>query len=203
MKFYQVLPEQQARGIADTIRGLSWSHGKARTKELTGTVKQNSEILNHGALQMIGKRIAAHPGIQLDAIPLKLHPPKFSRYIDGQHYKAHTDAPWMGETRTDLSCTVWLTDEYEGGELVIGGEPVKGLPGMCVLYDCGEVHEVRPVTSGARIAAVTWIQSRIRDPGKRRLVREFRQFLSNFEDDYDLFTQGGRIHSALLRRWVE
>lgn len=198
------MAEEQARMLAAQLKDGAWVQGKARTRELTGTTKQNDEILNHVALQMLGKRIVSHPDIQIDHIPLKLHPPKFSRYTPGQHYKLHTDAPWMGQTRTDLSCTLWLSDDYEGGDLVIGGDPVKGAPGECLVYECGVPHEVTPVTSGERICAIAWIQSRIRDPQKRRLISDFRKFLCRFEgNDQQAFLDGGQIYSALLRMWIE
>lgn len=202
MKFYQILPKDQALAIAENVKGLNWSPGKARTRELTGTVKQNREILDNVLLQTLGKRIINDTGIQLDHIPLQLHPPKFSRYSDGEHYSLHTDAPWMAKTRTDLSCTLWLSDDYDGGDLVIAGERFRGEPGQCLIYDCGEPHEVTPVTRGDRICAVTWIQSRIRDPIKRKYISDFRKFLSNFEDS-PLFIDGSRLYSALLRRWIE
>lgn len=203
MNIYRIMPADQAVAIADKLAGSAWPAGRARTKELTGTVKQNGEILSHAALDAIGKRIVAHAGVQMDAIPLKMHPPKFSRYADGQHYKRHTDAPWMGQTRTDLSCTLWLNDAYDGGELVVGDRVVRGEPGQCVVYECGEPHEVLPVLAGERICAVTWIQSRIRDAHKRRLASDMRRFLARIEHDHALFVDGGRIHSALLRMWIE
>lgn len=202
MKTYRIITKEQALALAEKTKGLSWQQGKARTKELTGTTKQNKEILSHVALQTLGKRIAAHPEIQLDTIPIKMHAPKFSRYSEGEHYKLHTDAPWMGDTRTDLSCTLWLSEDYDGGELVIDGVPYKGEPGECLIYNCGLPHEVRPVTFGERICVITWIQSRVRDSEKRKLITDFRRFLGNFEDS-PLFLEGGRIHSALLRMWIE
>lgn len=203
MKRYRILTEEEARNVADKAREMSWTVGKARTPELTGTVKRNSEILQHKLLETIGKRLTSNPDVQIDCIPLKYHAPKFSRYAVGEYYRRHTDAPWMGETRTDLSCTMWLSGDYEGGELLIGGEAIKGNPGECVIYNCGEPHEVTPVTSGERICAITWIQSRVRCPIKRGLVSQMRRFLRNFEGDQELFVEGGQIHSALLRMWSE
>lgn len=203
MKIYNILPEALALSIGENVRKSEWPVGKARTKELTGTVKNNGEILSHDALQSIGTKIGANTQVQLDHIPLKLHPPKFSRYAKGDYYQSHTDAPWMGQTRTDLSCTLWLSNDYEGGFLRIEDKELKGAPGQCIVYNCGTPHEVTPVTSGERICAVTWIQSRIRDAHKRKLVSDFRKFLANFEDNRTLFMQGGQIHSALLRLWCE
>jgi len=207
MKTYEIFPEDQALALCEQIRGANWLQGKARTAELTGTVKQNEEILDHVSLQTIGKRIVANPEVQLDAIPLQMHKPKYSRYAEGgAHYGFHTDAPWMGSTRTDLSCTLFLADpaSYDGGELVVGTEIVKLRPGQCVIYDCGTPHEVRPVTRGERICVVTWIQSRIRDPQKRKLIGDYRRFLAELEKDRpDLFLRGGQVYSQLLRMWIE
>lgn len=202
MKIYRILPEKQARNLASVVANMQWQQGKARTKELTGTAKQNEEILHDKSLDEIGKRIIHHPEVQLDCLPLKLHAPKYSRYRDGNRYHKHTDAPWMGSTRTDLSCTLWLNDDYEGGELEMGGRQYKGKPGEALVYECGEPHEVLPVTSGERICVITWIQSRVRDPAKRRLVSDMRRSLTKLEGD-DLFVEFGRYHSALLRMWAE
>jgi PKHD-type hydroxylase len=202
VKFYRIYSEADAMAIAKTLSGCTWSAGLARTRELTGTTKQNGELLDHELLVDVGRRLISHGEIQLDHVPLKLHAPKFSRYADGQHYDAHTDAPWMGQTRTDLSMTLWLSDGYEGGDLVVAGERYRGKPGECLVYPCGQIHEVTPVTAGERICAVTWIQSRIRDGEKRRMVSDFRRFLAKVEGT-PLFVEGGRIHSNLLRMWVE
>lgn len=206
MRIYSLLPAKQAAVVADQITKVrDWKQGKARTEGETGTIKQNEEILKHPLLPELGRKIISHPGIALDCIPLKCHQPKFSRYQEGARYQAHTDAPWMGETRTDLSCTLWLSDpeSYEGGELVIGGQAFKGEPGQAFVYDCGEAHEVRPVSQGQRIAVITWIQSRIRDPIKRQFISDYRRFLEKLEDHPELFLEGGRFNSALLRRWSE
>lgn len=197
MKIFRVISAEEAASVCGKL--ADWAEGKARTEALTGTVKRNEEILDHPLLATLGQKL--HAKIQLDAIPLKSYR-KFSRYRPGQQYHAHTDAPWMGDVRTDLSCTLWLNDDYEGGELVIGGRKVRGKPGECILYDCGSIHEVLPVTSGERIAMVAWIQSRIRDSAERALIGDFRRWLRQFEGNPE-FLEGSRIYSAILRRWIE
>ncbi len=39
-----------------------------------------------------------------------------------------------------------------------------------VLYPASSLHNVRPVTRGARIASFFWIQSMVRDDGERTLL---------------------------------
>lgn len=203
MRTYRVLAEDQAQLLCEATKKMTWSEGRARTKELTGTIKRNSEILQHSSLTLLGKKITGHPEVQLDTIPLKTTSPKYSKYEEGQRYQLHTDAPWMGQTRTDLACTLWLNGDYQGGQLVVDGLEFKGKPGEALIYECGAPHEVLPVTSGERICVITWIQSRIRCPHKRKLISSFRRFLAKFEDDQEKFVEGSRVYSALLRMWIE
>lgn len=200
---YRIIDTAKAEEYAQAARGLKWGPGLARTEELTGTVKQNDEVLAPSGASVLGRAVINNPAVQLNHLPLQCYPPKYSRYRDGQHYKKHTDAPWMGVTRTDLSATLWLTDDYEGGELMIGERGFRGKAGECIIYDCGEPHEVLPVTKGERICAITWIQSRVRDPIKRKWLSDMRKFLARFEADQENFIEGSRLYSAMLRRWTE
>ncbi len=78
--------------------------------------------------------------------------------------------------RTDLSATLFLGDpaDYDGGELVVedtyGAHAVKLPAGHMVLYPASSLHRVNPVTRGARLAAFFWIQSMVRDDGRRTLL---------------------------------
>lgn len=213
MNLYRIMSAEQAAKVLASAKG--WRQGKARTPELTGTVKQNEEILAsqdkdaRKVLNEVARLVMAHPDIQLDCMPRQIHTPKFSRYTKGAHYKEHTDAPWMGQTRTDLAMTLFLSDpeSYEGGELIIqnpgrDSSVFRGQAGECAVYNCGEIHEVLPVTAGERVCIVSWIQSIIRDPRRRRLATEFRRLLSEL-DGRPEYLQGSRIYSDLLRMWTE
>lgn len=212
---HSLLSQEAAARVVAALQSIPWTVGRARTKELTGTVKRNEEILAttpaaKELLTAIGQKLRAHPGIQLEALPKAVHMPKFNRHRDGGEYRKHTDAPWMGEVRTDLSCTLFLSDPstYDGGELCIeapgGLQRIKGQAGECFIYDCGSPHWVEPVTRGERICAVTWIQSRIRDKEQRRMLTDFRKDLAEVESvNPDLFLRFGKHYSALMRRWME
>lgn len=213
MKVYKILHEKDADRVLKYLKAQTWNVGKARTNHLTGTIKKNKEILysrdekTKQLLNYIGLAIFKHPEVQKHHLPNNIRIPKFNKYSLGDEYKIHTDAPWMGPTRTDLSCTLFLSDpeQYKGGELCVQGKkPVKAKAGECVIYDCGEKHWVRPVTEGERICAVTWIQSKIRDSKKRQMVSSFRDLLAKMEKSHpDWFLQGGGIHSSLLRMWMD
>lgn len=209
---YQLLDADTARTMgAELLKLDGWHAGRARTAALTGTVKRNLELLpsDHERAAKLSGAIAQlmlrEPELQRDCFPLKVHPPKFSHYSDGGAYGRHSDAPWMAETRTDLSATLWLSDDYEGGELVVEGlGAFKGQLGQCLVYECGRIHHVAPVTSGRRVCAVTWIESRLRDPQQRKLVAELRKLLAELEAEHPQWhLMGSRVHSGLLRMWCE
>ena len=118
----------------------------------------------------------------------------------------------MGGIRTDVSFTLFLGDpaSYDGGELVMegtGGEQAYKLDaGSMILYPSGALHRVEPVTRGARLAAVGWAQSLVRDPGKREILFDldtarraiFRQQGKTAE--FDLISKST---ANLMRLWAE
>ncbi len=144
----------------------------------------------------------------------------FNKYTGGGTYNKHTDAPFMHETRTDLACTMFLTDpdSYEGGELCIeqpNGAIIKhkGKKGDCIIYDCGAPHWVTPVTKGERICGIAWIQSNVRDPRKREVLHDMYTMCNEMEPLVDYkdeeckyrkwFVYLGKTHGNLMRFWVE
>lgn len=158
--------------------------------------------------------VGAHPVLRQFARPARLGAPLLSRYQPGDAYGLHVDDALMGEPplRTDLAWTLFLSepDAYEGGELVIdsheGETPVKLSAGALVVYDCGALHRVAPVTRGERLACVGWIQSRVRDSRQRELLftlDQARRTLHGREGDSQEFLQLSQVHSQLLRMWAE
>jgi PKHD-type hydroxylase len=112
-------------------------------------------------------------------MPVRLSRPLISRYAAGHSYGKHYDRPIMqtpGPLRTDFSATVFLSSDYQGGELVIYADGadmrIKGKAGDIVLYPSGQLHEVLPVTGGERLVLVLWIQSLFRDEQIRQTVAE-------------------------------
>lgn len=158
--------------------------------------------------------VAAHPLLQRFARPARLSEPLLSRYRPGDAYGLHVDDALMGEPplRTDLAWTLFLSepDSYDGGELVIesheGDTPVKLPAGALVVYDCGALHRVAPVTRGERLACVGWIQSRVRDGRQRELLftlDQTRRALHARDGESTEFLHLSQVHSQLLRMWCE
>lgn len=215
MKRYRLFTEDECKAIVDALNKEEWHQGLASTKAATGTVKQNLEIradqseIAKGILVDIRRRMADSP-LAEESIVRDITIPKFNKYANGGNYGNHADAGLMGNAiRTDLACTLFLNDDYEGGELIIHGEPsfsFKEKPGYCLVYDCWRPHEVRPVTEGERICAITWLQSWIREPEKREVIRMFRKELSAIDrssDEKRLYPGLSSIYGKLMRFWVD
>ena len=115
--------------------------------------------------------------------------------------------------RTDLSCTLFLNDpeDYDGGELVIednyGTQSVKLPAGHCVLYPSTSLHQVTPVTRGARVASFFWVQSMVRDGGQREILFDLDQSIQELSasaglNDPTAVRLTGIYHN-LIRQWAE
>ena len=113
--------------------------------------------------------------------------------------------------RSDLSSTVFIADPaaYQGGELVIylGTQPVvmKGQAGSAVVYPSTTLHEVRPVTAGVRLVAVTFIESLIRDEAQRTLMYELNEVavLEGLKMSWQNRVRLESVRFNLMRMWSE
>ena len=172
--------------VARVRRGLDaapWQDGKATAGATARAVKRNQQAVGENPdvealARFVSAALRRHPLFDVAARPLRLSRLLFSRYEGGETYGAHTDDAMMGDPplRSDLAFTLFLNDPatYEGGALTVttplGDQAIKLSAGDAVLYPAGAVHHVAPVTAGARIACVGWVQSQVRDPARRELL---------------------------------
>lgn len=194
-----LLPAALAREIrtaldrpeADWVDGRA-SAGRDAARKRNRELKPDSE-LRRSLSGMIGRHLSdlTQPGgraLYTCAEPVRWSDFLFSRTTEGGGYGDHMDNHIMpvggGGMRSDMSMTVFLSDpeEYEGGELVIdsdmGFAPRFKLPmGGAVLYSTLAVHRVAPVTAGERVVALTWVESRWRDPLSRQLNADLLECL--------------------------
>jgi PKHD-type hydroxylase len=130
-------------------------------------------------------------------------------------YGGHFDNPILfsrdGEPlRSDLSMTVFLSapEDYDGGELDLdtpfGSRAIKLPAGHAFLYPTTMYHRVAPVIRGTRLAAVTWIQSLVKEPERRQILHDLAQARQAFQANRP---QGGKhLHQAfsnLVKLWSE
>jgi PKHD-type hydroxylase len=160
--------------------------------------------------------LRANALFELAARPRELAPLLFSRTAAGMGgYGSHVDDAVMGRERalrSDLSFTLFLSapGEYEGGDLVIessaGEQAFKPEAGSLVLYPSSSLHRVEPVRSGARLVAIGWVQSLVRDPAQRELLFTLdsaRRALFEREGKSREFDQISLCVANLMRMWAE
>ncbi len=184
-------------------------------------VKNNQE-LDAGApdLERLNRvvmgSLVRHPAYRAGALPLHAASPLYARYRPGMTYGDHLDDPIMGTDgvlyRSDVAVTVFLSapEEYDGGELVIrtaaGEQAVKYAAGDAVLYPASTLHRVNPVTRGERLAAVTWVQSLVRDPARRELLYGLnlaREKLLQSAPEAEETAQVNAAYLNLIRMWSD
>ncbi len=163
----------------------------------------------------IVKALSQNDEFQRVAIPKVVQKPLISRYRKGMNYGLHVDDALMGgdcKVRTDLSVTLFLNDpsEYDGGELAVetamGEEQIKLPAGTAVVYASGALHRVAPVSRGERIAAVTWVESHVRDPLQREVLSDLdliRRRLAEVSPDSRETDLAFKTYANLLRMWAE
>jgi PKHD-type hydroxylase len=160
----------------------------------------------------------AQPAFFTAALPKKIFTPRVNRYGgDANAYGEHIDnairlLPDGQQVRTDVSCTVFLSDpaDYDGGELTVadtyGTRGVKLPAGHAVLYPGTSLHQVRPVTRGERLACFFWVQSLVRSDEQRRLLYELDMNLLSLRQRHGESAQTtaltGTYHN-LLRLWAD
>jgi PKHD-type hydroxylase len=219
----EVLTADQLSSARRLIDAAEWVDGRITAGHQSAQAKQNLQIPEgHPAAREAGDLILhalqRNPLFISAALPLRVFPPLFNRYEAGQAFGNHVDnairqVPGTPHRiRTDLSATLFLTgpDQYDGGELVIedtyGVHSVKLPPGHMVLYPSTSLHHVRPVTRGARISSFFWIQSMVRDDGRRTLLFDLDTAIQRVAAEASLHApvvQLTGVYHNLLRQWAE
>ncbi|MFN8244564.1 MAG: Fe2+-dependent dioxygenase [Ferruginibacter sp.] len=215
----ELLTTDELSKIDALLHNASFTDGKLTASLAAKEVKNNlqveagSEILVQ-IQTIINGALQQSPLFNIAALPRHIYPFLVSKYTPGKYYGWHVDSPVMGNPviRTDLAMTIFLSDPatYEGGELIIqsdmGQIPFKPAKGDAVLYPCQYLHCVNEIKSGERIAAVTWIQSNVKDTEQRQILFQLNQVHSALyqqapnAEATNLLLQ---THSNLFRMWAD
>lgn len=218
-----VLTTEQVAHARRLLDEADWIDGCVTAGHQSVRVKDNRQLPEeHPVARQLGEMILAalgrHALFLSAALPLRVFPPLFNRYEGGQSFGNHVDNAIRQLTgsgarlRTDLSATLFLAEpeEYDGGELLVedtyGVHSVKLQAGHMVLYPSTSLHNVRPVTRGARVASFFWIQSMIREDAERTLLFDLDtaiQRLGRDAPDHPSTVQLTGVYHNLLRRWAE
>jgi PKHD-type hydroxylase len=218
----RVLTAEQVRHCRDVFGKSAWIDGRATAGDQTTHVKRNLQIAEDAAEaralgEMILEALAANAAFISAALPLRVYPPMFNRYGEGMGFGDHIDgavrtSPVTGARyRTDLSCTLFLSDpdQYAGGELVVDGglasTGVKLPAGDMILYPATTVHRVEPVTRGERWAAFFWVHSMAPDQTQRDLLYSLDQAIiaarADLGDVHPAAVSLVGVYHNLVRMW--
>lgn len=217
-----VLTADKVRALRAALDAAPWADGRATVGEQGAKVKRNRQMaadlpLAISSGQLILDALRRNPLFFAAALPLRIVPPLFNRYEGGEEYGLHVDGAVRSDDRTpflrtDLSCTLFLgePDSYVGGELEIvdtyGVHEVKLPAGDLILYPASSRHRVRPVTEGARVCAFFWLQSMVRDDGRRSMLFGLDQAIQGLRHktgDCDELVALTEHYHNLLRLWAE
>lgn len=203
--------------------GEAWVDGRVTAGHQGAPVKFNQQIAEASEVAarcqaIVLGALERNPLFISATLPNIVYPPMFNRYGEGMTFGAHVDGgvrinPHTGaKLRTDVSATLFLSDpgDYEGGELEIedtyGAHSVKLNAGDLVLYPSTSLHRVTQITRGERLACFFWIQSLVRDDGRRALLYEMDtaiQTLNRTGADEGARTSLIGCYHNLLRQWAE
>ncbi|MGA9852772.1 MAG: Fe2+-dependent dioxygenase [Gammaproteobacteria bacterium] len=216
-----VLSHDEFASVHGQAERAQYVPGAATAGEGSRSRKHNLQISERdaalaGLQNIVLAALARHQIFQFLAVPKHIMPPMFNRYDVGMCYQNHVDFSLVGaagnKIRTDLSMTLFLSgpDEYDGGELVVesvdGAQTIKLEKNQAIVYPSGQLHRANPVTRGTRLAAVTTIQSFIREENKRELLADVMKLARAVQDlgpQSDEARLANKIHANLLRLWAE
>ncbi len=219
-----VLTKPQVAHCRAVMDRVDWEDGRATAGAQAAEVKRNSQLPpGSQAVQELGNLVLdalyANPLFLAAAIPLRVLPPMFNRYREGDTFGVHVDNAIRSvpgspvRIRTDLSATLFLAepDEYDGGELTVetsyGAHEVKLPAGHLVLYPATSLHCVQPITRGARVGSFFWIQSMIREEGPRTMLFDLDQTIQGLQAERgaadDAVVRLTGIYHNLIRHWAE
>ena len=210
--------------VRELVRGASWIDGNATSGHQSALAKRNRQLPEDSdaareAGNIVLDALGASPLFIAAGLPLKVFPPLFNLYGEGDRFDTHVDNAIRIQRgsdfriRADLSATLFLSDpaDYDGGELVVedalGTHAVKLAAGDMVLYPSSSLHHVTTVTRGERLSSFFWIQSMVRDDGARRTLFDLDSAIQAIavdrgQDDAAIIKLTGVYHN-LLRRWAD
>ena len=218
----EVLTKAQVADLRRLIDAGVWVDGNVTSGAQSALAKRNEQLPEaspeaRAAGERILDALSRNPLFVTAALPQTVFPPLFNRYGGGQTFGLHIDnavrqsGDGRVRIRSDLSATLFLTEpeDYDGGELLVedtyGVHEVKLPAGDMILYPASSLHQVRPVTRGARVSSFFWIQSMIRDDAQRSLLFQMDIAIQQLAGKVgagapELISLTGAYHN-LLRMW--
>ncbi|UPH46069.1 Fe2+-dependent dioxygenase [Methylophaga pinxianii] len=196
-------------------KDIPFHDGQSTAGRAAIQVKQNQQadrVEVAGTLKLVEQRLLVNDLFVQSTYPQQFVRMLLSRYQTGMHYGTHVDEALINNQRTDISFTLFLSDQtqYQGGELVLedssGERSWKLDAGDLLLYPSTYLHRVNEVTEGERLVIVGWVTSRVRDPKQREILFDTELSLReefNLRGKTQQYDRLSRIRNNLLRQWLD
>jgi len=219
-----ILSPEEVLHARQLLDHAPWADGRDSAGSQAREVKNNEQLPHDcdAASQiraLVLRGLDRNPTFFSATLPKRVFTPRVNRYQGSSNfYGPHVDnavrfAPDTGlRVRTDISCTLFLSDpaDYDGGELLVqdtaGPQSVKLSAGHLVVYAGTSVHQVAPVTRGARLACFFWVESMVRSQDQRQLLFDLDMNLLRLRQQHgetpETTALTGTYHN-LLRMWAD
>lgn len=211
----QCLSAADLEAIKAMTKDIPFHDGQNTAGRAAIQVKQNQQadrVEVAGILKLVEQRLLVNDLFVQSTYPQQFVRMLLSRYQTGMHYGTHVDEALINNQRTDISFTLFLSDQtqYQGGELVLedssGERSWKLDAGDLLLYPSTYLHRVNEVTEGERLVIVGWVTSRVRDPKQREILFDTELSLReefNLRGKTQQYDRLSRIRNNLLRQWLD
>ena len=179
MRIFNVYNEKQVQQMVDFIGKIEFKDGKETARGSAKEIKQNFQITENikeaqPLFNDVRKLFFSDGLLAAYTTARDVVSPRVASYKDGGYYGWHVDMAVMNRKRTDMSFTLMLSDDYEGGELEMDfghmKQSIRLKKGQMAVYPTGVLHQVNPVKSGERLCIVGWLTALVRDQEDREAL---------------------------------
>ena len=202
MKNYKLIklitPEKCNELISTLQTSTEWQEGAKSTHALLQPIKHNQELnvceLFHKVADKTIPSLLQNKVVYEFTLLSRFITMLISKTGVGGGYGGHYDSPFMLDAelnrpeRTDYSCTIFLNDDFEGGNLIIEGQTVKPKQGYICIYPSTMYHQVSKVLTNERYAIVGWQQSQIQDPHIREAIKLLTLIQNKLDKETDFYS---------------
>lgn len=207
----QLLSPEHVAKLRAQLESAPWVDGRATSGAEASRVKNNLQLelgstLHKELADGVKAALHASDAFKSLTLPRRISSILFSRYELGMEYGPHTDDAYraLEAVRSDIAVTIFLSEpeSYEGGALVVDDAAIRLAAGDAVIYPASSIHRVSSVTRGARLAAVFWVQSLVREENKRELLLTLQGVIARVGNTA-LSLPLSRVLQNLQRMWFE
>jgi PKHD-type hydroxylase len=219
----QIINQQLLNELRGALHRVDWTAVQIKDQNQNNTQPSFFQLNENGIeAKYFGQQIISalenNPLFISSALPAKIYPPFFRKYIENQGHPTKIDSALKQvqgssmRVRLDLSATIFLSEpnEYDGAELVIednyGTHQIKLPAGHMILYPSSSLHYLKPVKHGNRITASFFVESMVRDDSKRTILFDMDNSIRALIQDqptHPSVSQLTGIYHNLLRMWSQ